>query len=109
MKELIKLAVIVGAIVLVAKLAAAKKAGWRGLTEAEVRAKLDSRLPDKVRAEKRTAIADAVVSKMRERGALRDEEEPSAPAATDRGRRGEEPDPDDTEAGEDSDDNTESA
>ncbi len=107
--KLVKLALVVGAIAVVAKLVAAKKAAWHGLTESEVRDKLESRLPKRVPEGKRAAVADKVVSKMRERGALRDEEEPSAPAPTDSGRGGEEPKPDDAEAGEDSDDNTESA
>ena len=111
MKKLVKLALLVGAIAVAAKLVAAKKAAWHGLTESEVRDKLESRLPKRVPDEKRAAVADKVVSKMRERGALRDEEHPSAPAPTDNGSGGEEPEPDsdDAEAGEDSDDNTESA
>ncbi len=80
MKKLIKLAVIVGAIAFAAKVAAAKKAGWRSLSEAEVRDRLDSRMPDRVPDHKRAAVADAVVSRMRERGVLREEQEPSATA-----------------------------
>ncbi len=113
MKKLVKLALIVGAIAFGAKLVAAKKAAWHGLTEAEVREKLESRLPKRVPDEKRAAVADKVVSKMKERGALRDEEDPSTPVPTaSRGAEPEaepEPDSDDAEAGEDSDDNTESA
>ncbi len=117
MKKLVKLALIVGGIAIAAKLVAAKKAAWQGLTESEVRDKLESRLPRRVPDEKRAAVADKIVSKMRERGALRDEEEPSVPTPTDSGREGEEPDSDeaetdensDAEAGEDTDDNTESA
>lgn len=109
MKKLVKLALLVGAIAVAAKLAGAKKAAWHGLTESEVREKLESRLPKRVPDEKRAAVADKVVSKMRERGALRDEGEPSAPAPTASGGEEPEPDSDDAEAGEDSDNNTESA
>ncbi len=109
MKKLVKLALLVGAIWVAAKLVAAKKATWHGLTETEVREKLESRLPKRVPDEKRAAVADKVVSKMRERGAFRDEEDPSAPAVTASGGAEPEPDSDDAEAGEDSDDNTESA
>ena len=63
-----------------AKLVSAKKSEWRGLTESEVRQKLDSGLPDRVPADKRAAVADKVVSKMRTKGFLRDEEAPSVPA-----------------------------
>ena len=111
MKKLVKVALFVGGIWVAAKLVAAKKAAWHGLTEAEVREKLESRLPKRVPDKKRAAVADKVVSKMRERGALREEDDPSAPAPTDSGPGGEEPEPDsdDAEAGEDSADNTELA
>lgn len=78
MKKLVKFGLIVGGIAFVAKLVSAKKSEWQGLTESEVRQKLDSRLPDRVPEQKRAAVADKVVSKMRTRGFLREEEEPSA-------------------------------
>ncbi len=106
MKKLMKLALIIGAIAVLAKLVAAQMAKWHGLTESEVRDKLESRLPRWVPGEKRAEIADKVVSGMRERGALGDEEEPSVGAATASGRGGEEPDSDDAEAREDSGDIT---
>ncbi len=77
MKKLIKLALIVGALAFAAKLVAAKKTEWHGLTEAEVRDKLDARLPDRVPEEKRVAVADKVVSTMRARGVLREDQHPS--------------------------------
>ena len=77
MKKLIKLALLVGGVAVAAKLVGAKKAEWEGLAEPEVRAKLDAHLPDKVPADKKAAIADKVVDKMREKGALR-EDEPTA-------------------------------
>ncbi len=95
-KKLIKLALIVGGIAFAAKLVAAKKSEWYGLTESEVRDRLESRLPDRVPAEKRAAVADKIVSKMRARGVLRDEEEP--PEGTDDDGEGEEPGSGDGEA-----------
>lgn len=74
MKKLLKLALLVGGIAAVAKLVGAKKAEWQGLTESEVRAKLDARLPDKMPPEKQAAVADKVVGKMRERGVLREDD-----------------------------------
>ncbi len=98
MKKIVKLVLFVGVIAVLAKIVAAKMADkmadWEGLTESEVRAKLESRLPKQVPDEKRATIADKVVSGMRERGALRDEEEPSAP---DTGNADEKPDSDDSE------------
>ncbi len=106
MKKLVKLGLIVGAIVVLAKIVGAKKAKWQGLTESEVRDKLETRLPKWVPGEKRAKIADEVVSGMREKGALREEEEPSVSAPTDSVREGEEPDSDDAVAREDSGDIT---
>ena len=78
MKKIVKLALFIGVIAALAKIVttmmAGKMADWEGLTESEVRAKLESRLPKQVPDEKRATIADKVVSGMRERGALRDEE-----------------------------------
>ncbi len=109
MKKLVKLALIIGVIAVLAKVVAVKMANWQGLTETEVRDKLASRLPKWVPGEKRTEIADEVVGGMRERGVLRDDEEPTVGAPTDGGGGGEEPDSDDAEASEVSDDMTASA
>ena len=106
MKKLVKLALIIGVIAVLAKVAAAKKAKWQGLTESEVRNKLESRLPKWIPGEKRAEISDEVVSGMRGRGALREDEDPTVGAPTDSGRGGEEPDSDDAKAREDSGDIT---
>ena len=106
MKKLVKFALIVGAIAFLAKLVAAQKAKWQGLTESEVRDKIESGLPKQVPSEKRAEIADKVVSGMREGGVLADEDESSVPAETDGGHEGEEPDLADAEASQDSDDST---
>ena len=102
MKKIVKLALFIGVIAVLAKIVAAKMADWEGLTESEVRAKLESRLPKQVPDEKRATIADKVVSGMRERGALRDEEESSATAAADTGSADEESDSDDSDVSEES-------
>lgn len=78
-KRLLILALIIGAATAVAKMAAAKKAEWAGLTEPQVREKLDSTLPSRVPDEKRGAIADQVVSKMRDQGMLREQDDAAAP------------------------------
>ena len=105
MKKLVKLALIVGAIAFLVKLVAGQKAKWEGLTESEVRDKLDSRLPKWIPGEKRAEIADEVVSGMRDKDVLADEDEPTVPVQTDSGG-GEEPGSDDAEASEASDDMT---
>ena len=73
MKKLLKLALLIGGIAAVSKLVGAKKAEWAGLTESEVRAKLDSKLPDRMPPEKQARVADKVVTKMRARGVLRED------------------------------------
>ena len=104
MKKLMKVALIVGVIVLLAKLAAAQKAKWQGLTESEMRDKLDTRLPKWIPGEKRAEITDEVVSGMREQGMLGYEDGSSVPAETDGGPEEQESDSDDADASEDSDD-----
>lgn len=85
MKGLLKVALIVGGLTAVAKLVTAKKSEWQGLTETQVREKLDSRLPSRIPEEKRAGVADKVVSKMRERGALREADEAIEPTPTEGG------------------------
>ena len=73
MKKVLMLALLVGGIAAVAKLLGAKKAEWAGLTESEVRAKLDARLPDRMPPEKQAKVTDKVVEKLRSRGVLVEE------------------------------------
>ena len=74
MKKLIKLALVVGAIAVAARLVEAKRAEWEGLTESQVRDMLDARMPDRVPDKKRAAVADKVVATMRSRGKLVEDE-----------------------------------
>ena len=101
MKKLLKLTLIVGGIAAVAKLVTARKAEWQGLTESQVREKLDSRLPGRIPDEKRAAVADKVVSKMQERGVLRVQDETTAPAPAEDGGMA-------ADSGDDGEDTTES-
>jgi hypothetical protein len=74
MKKLIKFALVIGAVAMAARLVGAKKTEWEGLTESQVRDKLDTRLPDRIPDDKRAAVADKVVAKMRSRGKLAEDE-----------------------------------
>ena len=74
-RKLLRLALVVGGIAVVAKLVSFKKSQWMGLTESQVREKLERRLPGRMPDEKRTEVADKVVSKMRERGVIREEDD----------------------------------
>ncbi len=72
-KSLILILVLIVAIAAAAKKSKATRASeWHGLTESEARSKLDAKLPGKIPAEKRSAISDKVVGKMRARGVLVD-------------------------------------
>ena len=89
MKRLLKLAVIVGGIAVASKMAAAKKSEWQGLTEAQARQKIDSRLPGEMPADKREMVIKKVVSRMQDKGSLSDEvvdvtdaAEPGVPVTT---------------------------
>ena len=73
-KRLIGLILAIGAGAAVAKLMTAKKAEWQGLSEDQVRAKVEQRMPTRVPEEKRAEVADKVVTKMRDRGMLAEEE-----------------------------------
>jgi len=64
------LASVVTAVVVLARVIRARRAGWVGLTESQVRAKLDARMRGRVSGEERAAIANLVVAKMRSRGKL---------------------------------------
>ena len=58
MKKLLKLALLVGGIAAVSKMVTAKKAEWEGLTETQVREKLDTKLPEQMPDEKRAMVAE---------------------------------------------------
>lgn len=72
MKKLFKIALLAGIVVGILKLKAAKDK-LHGMTEEEVRAKLDSKMSGKVPPEKAEFISDTVIGKMRQRGVLREE------------------------------------
>ena len=70
-KKRLMLVVVALLIVLAVKNAMSqRKSEWQGLSESEARAKLDSRLPSRIPDDKRAAISDKVVAKMRDRGVL---------------------------------------
>jgi hypothetical protein len=72
MRKLLKLGVFAGIVVGITKLIGLKKE-WSGLTEPEVRAKIDAKLAGKVDDEtKRREVGDKVIEGMRQRGLLRD-------------------------------------
>jgi hypothetical protein len=77
-KRLILVVLLIAAVAACAKKSKShRESEWHGLTESEARSKLETKLPDKIPAEKRSAISDKVVAKMRERGVI--SEDPAMP------------------------------
>lgn len=72
MKKLLFLAGLIGLIAFIAKRAKMDRSQWEGLTEDDVRTRLDERLPPQIPGDKRQMIADKIVTKMKDRGALTD-------------------------------------
>ncbi len=73
MKKLLKLLLIAGAAAGVAKMVMMKRE-WSGLTETQVREKIDAGLSRKVDdAVKRQEIADKVVGAMKDKGVIKEE------------------------------------
>lgn len=79
MKKLLKLVVLAGGAAMAAKMLGAKKAEWAGLTEPELRTKLDAKLGDRVPADKMQDIGDKIVEKMRDKGMLEEERDVTLP------------------------------
>lgn len=50
-----------------------KKSEWQGLSESELRLKIDTKLPAHLSDEKRSMISDKIVAKMQSKGVLGDE------------------------------------
>lgn len=73
MKKLFKLGIFAALVAGVVKLVSTQVAEFKGLTEPEVRAKLHTKLDDKIGAEKVDEIGDGIVKMMREKGTLGEE------------------------------------
>jgi len=85
-----RLLVAVVAAVLIAgcvkKMKSHRESEWHGLTETEARSKLEGKLPSRVPEDKRSAISDKVIAKMRDRGVISEDrdvaDEPSETTET---------------------------
>ena len=73
MKKFLFISAVIALIALIARKAMADRQQWEGLTEVDVRDRLDERLPSQIPDEKRQMIADTIVTKMKDRGAITDE------------------------------------
>jgi hypothetical protein len=75
MKRLLFVAMIIGALTLIAKKASQQREEWHDISEADARSKLDQRLPSRMPEEKKAEVTDKIVDKMRERGVIIDDTE----------------------------------
>lgn len=76
--KLIKLAFLVSGVAVAAKLVAARRDQLHGLAEADVRDKIESRIPKRVPEDKRAVVADKVIAQMRTQGFLAEEPDEAA-------------------------------
>ena len=74
MKKLLLAAIMIGIIAMAMKKAKMDREDWHGLSEHEARDRLEERLPNKIPDDRREHIKDTIVTKMRDRGVLIDEE-----------------------------------
>ena len=74
MKKLLLAAIMIGIIAMAMKKAKMDREDWHGLSEHEARDRLEERLPNKIPDDRREHIKDTIVTKMRDRGVLTDEE-----------------------------------
>ncbi|MDH3730257.1 MAG: hypothetical protein OES13_03870 [Acidimicrobiia bacterium] len=85
-RSILVAAVVLIAVACIKKAKSHRESEWHGLTESEARSKLDDKLPSRVPDDKRSAISDKVIAKMRDRGVIDEDrdvaDEPSETAET---------------------------
>ena len=74
MKKLVLIVILIGVIAAIAQKMKLDREQWQGLTEDELRNRLEQRFPSAMPEEKREAVTNKVVDKMRGRGMLADDE-----------------------------------
>lgn len=71
MKRLFKLALIAGAVVALVRFVALRQIGeFKGMSEFEARARLNTKLPDRIPEPRREEAIDRIVAKLDEKGVL---------------------------------------
>ena len=73
MKKLVFIAALIALIALISRKAQVDREQWEGLSEDDVRDRLNQKLPGQIPVEKRQMIADTIVTKMKDRGAIVDD------------------------------------
>ena len=81
-RRLIMVAVVLLMVMAIKKAMWHRQSEWRGLSESEARSRLDAKLPSRIPDDKRTAISDKVVAKMRHQGMLREDVADESATAT---------------------------
>jgi len=73
MKRLLLAAVVLGLAALAMKKCSKQRDQWHGLSETDARERLDHRLPSRIPDERRAAMTDKIIGRMRDRGAIVDD------------------------------------
>ena len=73
-KRLMLIAAVVLIVVADKKAAEMDRSGWKGLSEAEARSKLNTKLPARLPDEVRAQVTDKIVATMREKGEIREDD-----------------------------------
>ncbi len=74
MKKLLKFGIFAAIVAGIVRFVATQKAEWQNLSETELRAKMESKMSGRMPPEKLEQMQDKVVSTMRARGMLREDE-----------------------------------
>jgi len=84
MKRLLPAAAALGLVAFaIKKKCSQQRDQWHGLSENDVREKLDHRLPSRMPDDRRAAMTDKIVGRMRDRGVIVDEADTSVDGAVD--------------------------
>ena len=81
LRFLLKLLVFVGLGAAAARVISAKKGEFKGITESEARAKFEEKLGSKIGEVAASEIADQVIPKLKKKGVIKPDPEPSEDAA----------------------------
>jgi hypothetical protein len=71
---LVKFLVFAGVVYFAGRLAAQQKKNWEGLTESQARSRIEPRLASKLGDEKATDIADQIITALKDRGIIKEDE-----------------------------------
>ncbi len=72
MKRLLLAGALIGAVALAVRKCAQQRQHWHGLSETDVREKLDQKLANRMPDERREVVTEKIIGRMRDRGVIID-------------------------------------